>query len=58
MIFLRPLDSSGTFNSFKRFPSRELVFIHGLSFTVPTKLCQRLPSIYTYILRLDSFTRF
>jgi hypothetical protein len=47
VIFLRPLGSSGTFNSFWSFPSRELFFIHGHSFAVPTKLCQRLLSVYT-----------
>jgi hypothetical protein len=58
MIVLRPLDFSGTFNSFSSFPSRELSFIHGLRVAVPTKLCQRLPSGYNYILCLDSFTGF
>jgi hypothetical protein len=58
VISLRPLDSSGTFNAFQSFPSKELFFIHGLSFALSTKLSQRLPSLYTYILRHDSFTRF
>jgi hypothetical protein len=31
---------------------------HGISFAAPTKLSQRLQSVYTYILRLASFTRF
>jgi hypothetical protein len=34
------------------------ILIHVISFAVPTKLSQRLSSVYTYILRLDSFTRF
>jgi hypothetical protein len=58
LIFLRPLDSSGTFNSFESFPSRELFVIHGIGFAVPTKLSQRLPSVFNFIHRLDSFTRF
>jgi hypothetical protein len=58
VTFRRPLDSSGTFNPFESFPSRKLFFIHGLSFAVPTERRQRLPSVYTYILHHNSFTRF
>jgi hypothetical protein len=56
VIFLRPLDSSGKFNSFKSFPSTELFSMISASLYQ-----QRLVSdfrVYCYILRLDLFTRF
>jgi hypothetical protein len=49
---------SGTLNSFNSFLLESSPSPRGLRFAVLTKLTQRLPFIYTYILSLDSFTRF